>query len=111
MESQSSPLVNDEANESNNQIFKDPDYPGKSAPQISLPKGGASTKSIEDKFPINVANSIADYINTLLFSPSRNGINGFFGHPSGCANLFLLPVQTLQVIRHNLMNQLMKHTC
>lgn len=44
-------------------------------PAISLPKGGGSLKSIDEKFAVNSVNGTASYSIPLPFSPGRMGAN------------------------------------
>jgi len=48
-------------------------YASMSMPQITLPKGGGSIRSIDDKFSVNAANGTAGFSIPFPLSPSRNG--------------------------------------
>ncbi|HET9431288.1 MAG TPA: SpvB/TcaC N-terminal domain-containing protein, partial [Chitinophagaceae bacterium] len=63
-------------------------YSGISAPQISLPKGGGSIRSIDEKFSVNAANGTSGCSIPFPFSPSRNGfMPGLtLGYNSGSGN-------------------------
>jgi Salmonella virulence plasmid 65kDa B protein len=62
-------------------------YSSTTAPQISLPKGGGSIKSIDKKFSLNAANGTSGCSIPFLFSPSRNGfmpgMSQGYSHGSG----------------------------
>ena len=58
------------------------------APSISLPKGGGSLKSIDEKFTVNSVNGTASFSIPLPFSPGRMGANPAFSlsYNSGAGN-------------------------
>ena len=63
-------------------------YASSSAPQITLPKGGGSIRSIDEKFSVNAANGTSGCSIPFPFSPSRNGFvpQMTLGYNSGSGN-------------------------
>ena len=57
----------------NNENKKENNYTSLSVPQITVPKGGGSIRSIDENFSVNAANGTSGCSIPFPFSPSRNG--------------------------------------
>lgn len=75
-------------NQDNSKPNKSSGYTSLSIPQITLPKGGGSIKTIDEKFSVNAVNGTSGFSIPFPFSPSRNGFMPALGlsYNSGSGN-------------------------
>ena len=88
MEKDPSYSSNKSSSENNSDNKSSSGYASSSAPEIVLPKGGGSIRSIDEKFSVNAANGTSGSSIPFPFTSSRNGFmpGMTLGYNSGSGN-------------------------